>query len=647
MSPSSYYQYVSEPDAYNTDEQQDSRHLPAEARTKTTYHQNQSPQRYKSIEQPTNQEPQQQQSQAQVISEDEYLELIRNTELARGPQAVGVKQIYTQSATQSPVSPVTLSAIAYVTPSKSTFNIGDYKKFSSARPQAPSVQSPQYTRQLVPTQAGYPADYSHVEYTPAEKEVVTRINGNKKYADSNSKVKYDQTHGQYHQEVKSKKYITFKPQQYQSLAQSPLTQQYAPQHIQNQHLMVQQQSVQQGQPKIIYQPQSLRNYQTIVPQAHIQQQQQQPQHHHQQQQQPHQSSFYDSNIAYNQYLPQTERFVASPYNPIGSDDVIRHTQNNLNSQFLDEQNGGGHKQILHQQQQQQQPQQHPEYRIQYVNAPQRTKAVNNKYTSDSIDSVSQHVESQSPRFEYFESSSDESPKTKANTVKIVQPPQLQYERPQLITVEPQQSYYQKKVKYQPGVPAQLQQQHQRQQTHHHHQVPPSSHAESLSPSQPSRSSIFVAQTLGVHGGGNEQTDSGNQNQSPIPIGHQTHSDARQKPLPPLPITNPKKPITQAEFQALVDAGYKVQAIPVPVPVAVSPEKFKLLQQQQQQRTQYLLQNPSYRQQQTSNQAPIRYVRQQQTSPQRHIQAASSEESLLATYLRPLIDYIGGPTKPNA
>lgn len=40
----------------------------------------------------------------------------------------------------------------------------------------------------------------------------------------------------------------------------------------------------------------------------------------------------------------------------------------------------------------------------------------------------------------------------------------------------------------------------------------------------------------------------------IPAGHQTHSELRK---PPLPITSPKKPISQAEFQALIDAGYKV------------------------------------------------------------------------------------------
>lgn len=591
------------------------------------------------IEQAANQEAYNQQSQSQLISEDEYLELIRNTDLARGPQPIlNAKQVYAQTATPSPVSPVTISAVAYATPSKSVVNSGDYKKVPSVRPQSPSIPSPEYSRQISPTQTSHQSEYTHVEYTP-EKEA-TGINVNKKYVDPGSKTKYEQTRAQYHQEIKPKKYITFKPS-YQVVAQSPSpqAQHYPTQHLQHQHALMQQQA--HSTQKVIYQPQSLRNYHTIVPQAHVQQQ----------------SLFYDSNIAYNQYLPQTERFVASPYTTAGHEDA--------NEQI------GSQKQIVQQ----------PEYRIHYVNAPQRPKSVGNKHNSETIESVSQRIETQSPRYEYFDPS-EESPRIKPNTVKIVQPPQLQYERPQFVAVEQQQPYYQKKVKYQPGVPAQQQ---QRQKQHHHHQqqqqqqsqqqhqqqqqqqqpqrqqlqhhMPESSHTEPLPSPQPSRSSIFVvSQTLAAQNSNNEQAPTLTDNsQSPIPIGHQTYSDIRQKPLPPLPITNPKRPITQAEFQALIDAGYKVTAIPVPVPVAVSPEKFKLLQQQQQQRTQYHLQNAgsyaipqAHRQQQASNQVPIRYVRQQQPlPPQRHLQAASGEESLFASYLRPLIDYIGGPSKPNA
>lgn len=40
--------------------------------------------------------------------------------------------------------------------------------------------------------------------------------------------------------------------------------------------------------------------------------------------------------------------------------------------------------------------------------------------------------------------------------------------------------------------------------------------------------------------------------------HKQPSTEQRKP--PLPITSPKKPISQAEFQALLDAGYKVSKI---------------------------------------------------------------------------------------
>lgn len=47
----------------------------------------------------------------------------------------------------------------------------------------------------------------------------------------------------------------------------------------------------------------------------------------------------------------------------------------------------------------------------------------------------------------------------------------------------------------------------------------------------------------------------NSEQPSGPNGHRQSNTEPRKP--PLPITSPKKPISQAEFQALLDAGYKV------------------------------------------------------------------------------------------
>lgn len=133
----------------------------------------------------------------------------------------------------------------------------------------------------------------------------------------------------------------------------------------------------------------------------------------------------------------------------------------------------------------------------------------------------------------------------------------------------------------------------------------------------------------------------------IPPGHHTHSESRK---PPLPITSPKKPISQEQFQALIDAGYKVQAIPVPVPVLVSSEKFKQLQQQQQ-----LQQQPQQRQQHHTQPIhnpvphhhinhPAQHTRQATTHYIRYHPKQESEEGILTSYLKPLIDYIGGPSQ---
>lgn len=146
--------------------------------------------------------------------------------------------------------------------------------------------------------------------------------------------------------------------------------------------------------------------------------------------------------------------------------------------------------------------------------------------------------------------------------------------------------------------------------------------------------FFLAQSESASNGGEKLSQQ-------ISSGHQGLSDGPRKP--PLPITSPKKPISQAEFQALLDAGYKVQAIPVPVPVPVSSEKFKQLQYQQQpQRPQHHLQQvhsaaPHHL---ASHQGP--HTRQAGTHYIRYHPKHESEEGILTSYLKPLIDYIGGP-----
>lgn len=130
-------------------------------------------------------------------------------------------------------------------------------------------------------------------------------------------------------------------------------------------------------------------------------------------------------------------------------------------------------------------------------------------------------------------------------------------------------------------------------------------------------------------------------QQHLQAGHQTHTEQRR---PPLPITSPKKPITQAEFQALVDAGYKVQAIPVPVPVPVSSEKFKQLQYQPAQRGigQPVVHSVAGGGGVSLHHPNSPHTRQAATHYIRYHPKQESEEGILTSYLKPLIDYIGGP-----
>ncbi|XP_055914354.1 putative mediator of RNA polymerase II transcription subunit 12 [Eupeodes corollae] len=149
------------------------------------------------------------------------------------------------------------------------------------------------------------------------------------------------------------------------------------------------------------------------------------------------------------------------------------------------------------------------------------------------------------------------------------------------------------VQFYYGESSQQQQQQQQQQQHQQQQqqaqaqdyqqyVVPSSAA-------PSQSSIYVSQSTGLQPSQKVKTQ----------------SNTKQLELPP----PDGKPITQAEFQALIDAGYPVQAVPVPVPVPYE---------------QYIKDHPEY----TGEQIDI---------PHRHSQrgAPSGGEGGAVTYLRPI------------
>uniref|UniRef100_A0A182PD61 Uncharacterized protein n=1 Tax=Anopheles epiroticus TaxID=199890 RepID=A0A182PD61_9DIPT len=128
-------------------------------------------------------------------------------------------------------------------------------------------------------------------------------------------------------------------------------------------------------------------------------------------------------------------------------------------------------------------------------------------------------------------------------MKIVEAPQLQNEKPQKTV----QSHHRSK-------PA------EQQQLHQHRYGAREKQPESNEAHAPSRSAIFVSQSTGV----NQATAAA----TPAPSAH-AHK------IPP----KIDRPLTQEEFQALVDAGYSVVPVPVPVPVPIS--QYQQHQQQQQ------------------------------------------------------------------
>lgn len=155
---------------------------------------------------------------------------------------------------------------------------------------------------------------------------------------------------------------------------------------------------------------------------------------------------------------------------------------------------------------------------------------------------------------------------------------------------------------------------------------------SLPGSSPSQSSIYVSQGTGI------ATPS-----RPVStVKPKTIEDLKQLHLP----QPGGKPLTQAEFQALVDAGYPVTAVPVPIPVPYE---------------QYVKDHPDYR-----NQPPpqppalpvnyeqlMRFAQLQQHQvpshhygPQRAHQPGLHTRSLVARPSEPSVKIISSPSEPQ-
>lgn len=141
---------------------------------------------------------------------------------------------------------------------------------------------------------------------------------------------------------------------------------------------------------------------------------------------------------------------------------------------------------------------------------------------------------------------------------------------------------------------------------------------------PSQSSIYVSQGTGI------ATPSRN-----TAVKTKSIEDVRQLHLP----QPGGKPLTQTEFQALIDAGYPVTAVPVPVPVPYE---------------QYIKEHPEFRNQPVDYTQLMQHIAQQY-GPRRGLQAQASEPTANVrpsspneqtatavgggniTYLRPLAD----------
>lgn len=659
----SYYNYVPDIDDDDDGTQFDSRNLPAEARNKAqqTYS-NSQPQRVQLSFTPITSKPEKLTSQfaqhnpgQSLINDDDFLDLIRNTQNGKSDTLAPSSKTSFAYVSASPSTPVE-SAYDFGPTNRSPFSHGHrYSPRAQAQVHVSSTPSSiahiqqqssqqQFVRQSVQQQYYQPtAAAIHESYSAFDKDSPARV-PLKKYQEPKPKYQ-DPSRGQYHQEVSikpTKKVVSFKPSyqfsqpQYTAASQAsptPIipTAQSQPLHYQSvQHFAQDETPINTGQGGSSQPP---RQYSLVLPQSNGQNIQQA--YYQQQQQQVNNSPFQGL------YYSQSESFTSGGY------------QSPSNSE-------------------QSNTPQHPseikptsEIRFQFVHQGTASPTPTPTPTPARIKYVPENL-----KYEIYDPNGHVNIPKEKPTIKLIASPQHLH-RPLYIDNNHQQ--YIKKIKVQPqhlhyGPHAQVVRLQNYQSTPQPTQKSSvqSQSDDILAPIQPSRATFYAAQSPSENAGNTVRVQpllqSASAEKQTIASEHQTHTvlnnDASQvrKPLSSLPITSPKKPISQAEFEALqkqaLAQGIQIQAIPVPVPVPISSDRYRQQQQQQQQREQFQ-QSHGNGHTQTIQTAHHHHHAAQSNRPQAtgthyiryHPKQQESEEGILTSYLRPLMEYIGGPSKP--
>lgn len=461
MQQQSYYNYAPgiDDDDGSDAVQIDSRHLPVEPRNKVQLYQSTPPQRVTYSSFPTKQSTP---TQA-LISEDEYLELIRNTDLTKNSQHAATKSAYGYVT----AAPTTAADNPYEYTTKSPFSSGEYRKYTSrthvplaASSPVPHLQPQTSVQQIVRQSPHYASQPAYVtgpsqEFAGTDNRETVRVNL-KKYHESTGKTKYtDPARGQYHQEVSVKptkklvQYATTPQAQFSSSNQQSIIQSQ-PLHYQSVQQISQSDKSSQSQ---VAQPQS--QYSIVVPQAHAHTQQ----------------AYYpaESNHPFQAFLPQNERLIANNYGQSGPEQTNLPT----GSQQSDSKPNG-----------------QPEFRIKYVHhvspTPTPTPTPRTRFVTDNI-------QNQPLKYELYDTNGNINSAKEPPKIKLIPAPQ-HIHRPQYA----EQPQFYKKVKVQPAahvhyVPVRSQYQ---QPTGQSSQTGPQAQSDILIPIQPSRSTLFVAPNTG-------------------------------------------------------------------------------------------------------------------------------------------------------